>query len=124
MAFGGSDAANVIGSVFVALCLFFFAFSTILSWNYFGKVNFMHLFGKNTSRVYAAIAIVFVFLGSIFSNDLVWSLTDMFNNLMVLPNVIALAALSGLVVAEVRAATERKKNSLPADAKTPVNEEE
>ncbi|MBQ9778697.1 MAG: sodium:alanine symporter family protein [Clostridia bacterium] len=124
MAFGGSDAANVIGSVFVALCLFFFAFSTILSWNYFGKVNFMHLFGKNTSRVYAAIAIVFVFLGSIFSNDLVWSLTDMFNNLMVLPNVIALAALSGLVVAEVRAAAERKKNSLPADAKTPVNEEE
>ena len=48
----------------------------------------------------------------------------MFNNLMVLPNVIALAALSGFVVAEVRAAAERKKNSLPADAKTPVNEEE
>jgi Na+/alanine symporter len=45
------------------------------------------------------IAVAFVFLGSIFSNDLVWEMTDMFNNLMVIPNVLALAVLSGMVVA-------------------------
>ncbi len=102
MAFGGSTAAGIIGSIFVAVCLFFFAFSTILSWNYFGKVNFLHLFGKNSDKAYAAIAVVFVFLGAIFQNDLVWELTDMFNNLMVLPNAIALFALSTLVVSATK----------------------
>ena len=97
MAFGGSEIAGMIGSIFVALCLFFFAFSTILSWNYFGKVNFLHLFGKKSDKIYAAIAIAFVFLGSIFQNDLVWELTDVFNNLMVLPNAIALFALASMV---------------------------
>ena len=94
----GEAAGSVIGSVFVAICLFFFAFSTILAWNYFGKVNFTYLFGKKSNLVYSIIAVVFVFLGSIFSNDLVWALTDMFNNLMVIPNAIALIALGGLVV--------------------------
>ncbi len=110
MAFGGSQAAGIIGSVFVAMCLFFFAFSTILSWNYFGKVNFTHLFGKNSDKIYAAIAIVFVFLGAIFQNDLVWELTDMFNNLMVLPNVIALFALSSMVVSATKFG---KKEEIP-----------
>ena len=94
----GAEVGSIIGSIFVASCLLFFAFSTILSWNYFGKVNFTHLFGKKSTLVYSIIAIVFVFLGSVFKNDLVWELTDMFNNLMVLPNAIALFALGGLVV--------------------------
>ena len=102
MAFGGSSAAGIIGSIFVAICLFFFAFSTILSWNYFGKVNFLYLFGKKSYMAYGAIAVVFVFLGAIFQNDLVWELTDMFNNLMVLPNAIALFALSAMVVSATK----------------------
>ncbi len=102
MAFGGSKAAGIIGSIFVAICLFFFAFSTILSWNYFGKVNFLHLFGKNSNKIYVGIAVVFVFLGAIFQNDLVWELTDLFNYLMVLPNAIALFALSAMVVSATK----------------------
>nr|MBE6545382.1 sodium:alanine symporter family protein [Oscillospiraceae bacterium] len=94
----GEQVGSVIGGLFVSICLFFFAFSTILSWNFFGKVNFTHLFGKKSSLVYSIIAIVFVFLGAIFQNDLVWALTDMFNNLMVIPNAIALIALGGVVV--------------------------
>ena len=86
----------------VAVCLFFFAFSTVLSWNYFGKVNVEYLFGKKAIPVYSVIALVFIFLGSCLSNDLVWELTDMFNQLMVLPNVIALIALSSLVIAASR----------------------
>jgi len=94
----GATAGNIIGSIFVALCLFFFAFSTIISWNYFGKVNFRYLFGKKLDMVYSVLAVIFVFIGSLLKNDLVWALTDMFNNLMVIPNVIALFALGGLVV--------------------------
>ena len=86
------------GSLFVALCLLFFAFSTILSWNYFGKINVEYLFGKKAVPVYSVIALVFLFLGSVLSNDLVWELADLFNQLMVIPNVLALIALSALVV--------------------------
>ena len=88
----------------------FFAFSTIIGWNLFGKINVTYLFGKKAVPVYSVLAIVFIFLGSVLSNDLVWELTDMFNNLMVIPNVIAMAALSGLVVSEVRKARKNKKN--------------
>ena len=76
------DFLGATGKIFVAICLFFFAFSTILSWNFFGKVNALYLFGKNkkvATVVYSVIAIGFVFLGSILSNDLVWELTDFFN---------------------------------------------
>ena len=86
------------GAMFVAICLFFFAFSTILSWNLFGKINVIYLFGKKSAKLYAALALVFIFLGTLMSNDLVWELTDMFNNLMVIPNALALFALTGMVV--------------------------
>ena len=97
VAFGtvfGSEA----GAMFVAVCLFFFAFSTVLGWNLFGKINVIYLFGKKAVPVYAVIALIFIFLGTLMSNDLVWELTDMFNNLMVIPNAIALFALTGTVV--------------------------
>ena len=98
-----------IGNSFVAICLLFFAFSTIISWNYFGYVNVVSLFGKKVTPVYMVIAIVFVFLGSILSNDLVWELTDMFNQLMVIPNVPALIALSGIVAASATAKAKKSK---------------
>ena len=88
-----------IGNLFVAVCLAFFAFSTILSWHFFGKTNATHLFGKAGAKVYAVIAIGFIFLGSCLSNDLVWELADMFNQLMVIPNALALITLGSLVVA-------------------------
>lgn len=91
-----------LGAKFVAICLLFFAFSTILGWNLFGKTNALYLFGKKNpklcSTVYTVIALVFIFLGTLASNDLVWELTDLFNNIMVIPNALALFALSGMVV--------------------------
>ncbi|MCI9467744.1 MAG: sodium:alanine symporter family protein [Oscillospiraceae bacterium] len=86
------------GAMFVAVCLFFFAFSTILSWNLFGKINMVYLFGKKSVVVYSVIALVFIFLGTVTGSDFVWELTDMFNNLMVIPNAIALFALTGMVL--------------------------
>ena len=58
----------------------------------------IYLFGKKSAVVYSVIALVFIFLGTLMSNDLVWELTDMFNNLMVIPNAIALFALTRMVV--------------------------
>ena len=86
------------GNMFVAVCLFFFAFSTILGWNLFGKINVAYLFGKKSVIVYTILALIFIFLGTMMANDLVWELSDMFNNLMVIPNALALFALTSLVV--------------------------
>ena len=106
LAFGSVLGENV-GAMFVAVCLFFFAFSTVLSWNLFGKINVIYLFGKKAAKVYAIIALVFLYLGTVMSNDLVWELTDMFNNLMVLPNAIALFALTGMVLSSVHKAANK-----------------
>jgi len=91
-----------VGNIFVAVCLLFFAFSTILSWNYFGKINFHYLFGKRASVLYSITASLFVLAGTLIKNDLAWELQDMFNQLMVLPNVMALIALSGIVAASAK----------------------
>ncbi len=97
----GTVMGEKFGAIFVAVCLFFFAFSTILSWNLFCNINVIWLFGKKSSIVYSVIALVFIFLGTLAANDLVWELSDMFNQLMVLPNAIAMFALTGMVVESV-----------------------
>ena len=103
------------GNIFVAICLLFFAFSTILGWNFFGKLNVQYLFKKHAKvavAIYSIVAIAFIFLGSILKNDLVWELTDFFNYLMVIPNAIALFAMSKLVV---KAAKSNKAKKADAD---------
>ena len=104
----GMIFGDKFGPLFVAICLFFFAFSTVLSWNLFGKINIEYLFGKKAVPVYSVLALGFIFLGSCLSNDLVWELTDMFNQLMVIPNVIALIALSSLVAAAAKSDSETR----------------
>ena len=97
----GTVFGESFGAIFVAVCLFFFAFSTVLSWNMFGKINVIYLFGKRNPKlctvIYTLIALVFIFLGTMVSNDLVWELTDAFNYLMVIPNAIALFAMTKVV---------------------------
>ena len=97
-----SIMGNTAGSLFVAICLMFFAFSTILGWNFFGRINVEYLFGKKAVPVYSIIAVALIFLGSCVSNDLAWELSDMFNQLMVIPNFLAIVALGGLVAAAAR----------------------
>ena len=97
-----------LGAAFVAVALFFFAFSTILSWNMFGKINITYLFGKKGVLVYTIISLVFIFLGTMMSSDLVWELTDTANYLMVLPNVVGLIAGTAMVKAILKEGKEVK----------------
>ena len=91
-------ASNVsLGNIFIAVCLLFFAFSTILSWNYFGRINFAYLTKNRGLLLYSLISVICIFAGTMMKSDLVWALQDMFNQLMVLPNVLALLFLSGIV---------------------------
>ncbi len=102
MAFG-SVFGSTIGNAYVAICLMFFAFTTIISWNLFGEINFKYLFGKKTKIFYSIIAVIFVFVGTVVQeNELVWLTQDTFNQFMVLPNVIGLIALAGIVTKEAK----------------------
>ena len=96
--FAFNNALGTFGNPFVAICLFFFAFSTIVGWYFYGEANIRYLFGSKGIKPYRLIAVIFVFLGSLLSVDLVWELADLFNGIMVIPNVIALIALSPIVV--------------------------
>ena len=86
-----------IGVIFIALCLLFFAFSTIIAWYFFGEQNIKYLFGQKAAKIYALVVVVFIFIGSTLKVDLVWALADCFNGLMVIPNLLGILALSPLV---------------------------
>lgn len=85
------------GDIFIAICMFFFAFSTILGWYFFGQANIKYLFGSKAVKIYSVIVAVCVFLGSLAEVELVWTMQDTFNSLMVIPNILALFALSGVI---------------------------
>lgn len=85
------------GKIFIAICMLFFAFTTIVGWYYFGEINVRILLGEKAIRFYGILVIAFVVLGSTLKVDLVWNLSDMFNGLMVLPNLVGLLACIGIV---------------------------
>ena len=86
------------GMSFVAICLFFFAYSTIIGWYFFGEQNVRFLFTEKGLPYYRVIVCIFIVIGATLKVDLVWSLADLFNGLMVIPNLIALLVLHKVVV--------------------------
>ncbi len=92
----------VIGPLVLTLGLLTFVFSTILGWSYYGEKSFEYLFGKKSIIFYRLAWVVAVFAGSVFSLSLVWDLADLTNGLMAIPNLIALLALSGVIVKETK----------------------
>ncbi len=87
-----------LGHSFIAICLLFFAFSTIIGWYYFAETNIRYLFGTKMLRPFQILVMCFIFAGSVLKIELVWELADFFNGIMVLPNLIALLVLSRTVV--------------------------
>ena len=85
------------GEIFIAICMLFFAFSTIIGWYFFGQANVKYLFGPKAVKIYSVLAAVCVFLGSLAEVDLVWNMADCFNSLMVIPNILALFALNKVI---------------------------
>lgn len=95
----------VVSSFVLMLCLTFFAFTTILGWNYYGERCVEYLFNRNKNVVmtYRWLYILAVFIGPYMTVEAVWNIADIFNALMALPNLIALIALSGVVARETSA---------------------
>jgi alanine or glycine:cation symporter, AGCS family len=101
------------GSPFIAICLLFFAFTTIIGWAFFGEANIKYLFvrrfGKSPLYIYRILVLAFVILGSLVKVDFIWELADTFNGLMVIPNLIALIILSTVVSKELKSYKEKTK---------------
>ncbi len=107
-----NEALPFVGNIGVALATAFFSLSTILGWAYYGEVCIGFVFSKKREfaiLVYRIVYVVFTFIGAVASLDAVWLVADIFNVLMALPNLIALVALSKVVVEETKKHFEKNK---------------
>ena len=89
-----------IGGIIVSIGLILFAYSTLLGWSYYGEKSLEYLFGESFVKPYRIVFCIVIFLGAVVKLQLVWSIADVFNGLMAIPNLIGLLALSGIIVAE------------------------
>ena len=85
------------GPMFIAVALLLFAFSTVLGWSHYGSKAIEYLFGEKATNIYKVIFVIFIFCGATMSLDLAWDLSDTFNGLMAIPNLIGVITLSPVV---------------------------
>ena len=97
-----------IGSRFIAIAMFLFAFTTILGWSHYGGKAWEYLFGSKTSYIFKIIHLVTILLGAVMTSSLAWDISDTFNGLMMFPNLIAVVVLSPLVVKITKNYVDRK----------------
>ncbi|MBR3906245.1 MAG: alanine:cation symporter family protein, partial [Clostridia bacterium] len=98
-----------IGSKFVAIAILLFAFTTVLGWNHYGTKAWEYLFGVKSTKVYKVIHLVMILFGALLTSSLAWDISDTFNGLMMIPNLIGVIALSGLVCKITKNYLDRQK---------------
>ena len=96
------------GAKFIAIAIALFAFTTVLGWDHYGSKAWEYLFGRSTTFVYKIIHLVTIFLGAVLTSSLAWDISDTFNGLMMIPNLIGVVALSSLVYQITKNYVDRK----------------
>ncbi len=102
MSYSFSKVFGPVGSIFIALAILLFAYSTVLGWSHYGTTAVEYLFGKKGVWPYRIVFVVLVFLGAIMEAQLAWDISDTFNGLMMLPNLVGVLVLSPQVVKTTR----------------------
>lgn len=92
----------VLGSIILVFGIITFAYTTVLGWSYYGERCAEYLFGKRATIFFKIIFVFVILLGPVIELDIVWSLSDIFNALMAIPNIIALVFTSGLIAKETK----------------------
>ena len=87
-----------LGEKFIAVAILLFAFTTVLGWDHYGTKAWEHLFGTKATAVYKIIHLITILCGALLTSSLAWDISDTFNGLMMVPNLIGVIALSGLVM--------------------------
>ena len=85
------------GTAFIAVAILLFAFSTVLGWSHYGATAFEYLFGTKSTIAYKVVFVAFILVGATMKLDLAWDISDTFNGLMAIPNLIGVLSLSGVV---------------------------
>jgi AGCS family alanine or glycine:cation symporter len=106
-----STVFGKLGFSFIALAILLFAFSTVLGWSQYGSKAFEYLFGRKNIKFYHIIFVVFIVFGATMDLTLAWDLSDTFNGLMAIPNLIALVALNKVVAQDTAAYVLKLKRS-------------
>lgn len=108
----GLPFPSPISSFILMLCLVFFAFTTILGWNYYSErcLEYLSDGNKKAVKVFRWLYILCVFIGPFMSVSVVWTIADIFNGLMAIPNLIAIVALNGVVVAETNKYLKKQRS--------------
>lgn len=104
----GGNAFGTFGGGFIAIAILFFAFSTVLGWSYYGSKAWEYLFGTKSTIIYKVVFVLMIISGATMSLQLAWDISDTFNGLMMIPNLIGVLSLSGLVMKITRNYVERK----------------
>ncbi|MBO5408263.1 MAG: alanine:cation symporter family protein [Clostridia bacterium] len=89
---------GVWGERFIAIAILLFAFTTVLGWDHYGTKAWEYLFGTKATKLYKVLHLITIFLGALLTSSLAWDISDTFNGLMMVPNLIGVLALSGLVM--------------------------
>ena len=103
-----STVFGKIGSAFIAIAILFFAFSTVLGWSQYGSKGFEYLFGTKAIRGYQIVFVIFIVIGATMDLSLAWDLSDTFNGMMAIPNLIGVITLSGTVMEITKNYVDRK----------------
>ncbi|MBR4831843.1 MAG: sodium:alanine symporter family protein [Butyrivibrio sp.] len=96
------------GAAFIAIAILFFAFSTVLGWSQYGGKGFEYLFGTKNVKIYQTAFVIFILIGATMDLSLAWDLSDTFNGMMAIPNLIGVIALSGTVMKITKNYVDRK----------------
>ena len=103
-----SKVYGKFGAAFIAIAILFFAFSTVLGWSQYGSKGFEYLFGTKSIKFYQILFVLFILVGATMDLTLAWDLSDTFNGLMAIPNLIGVVTLSGTVVKITKNYVDRK----------------
>ncbi len=97
-----------VGEKFIAIAILLFAFTTVLGWSHYGTKAFEYLFGTKSTIIYKVIFVIMIVSGAVLTSSIAWDISDTFNGLMMIPNLIAVIALSGTVVKITKNYVDRK----------------
>jgi AGCS family alanine or glycine:cation symporter len=101
-----------IGSAFIAIAILMFAYSTVLGWSHYGTTACHYLFGEKSVKVYRFIFVIVVLAGSVMEAQLAWDISDTFNGLMMIPNLIGVLVLSPMVMKATKNYVDRRLHGI------------
>ena len=104
-----------LGEKFVALAMLLFAFTTVLGWSQYGTKAVEYLFGEKATKIYKVICVVMILSGAVMTSSLAWDISDTFNGLMMLPNLIGVVVLCPMVMKITKNYVDRKIKGIPEE---------